>query len=154
MIQELLHINAGTGLTNLSQYYNKNEIFELAVDNARVSKDHGDEPTGAVLVKEGEVIASSRNRVRELNDPIAVAEMDCIRQAGRRSDHRKLTLYTTRYPDMLVAGTLVQFSVGRIAIGMPPTSSEPVTFLQENNIEVEFVDIPVPAGAGTVIVNE
>jgi hypothetical protein len=55
---------------------------------------------------------------------------------------------------MLVAGTLVQFSVGRIAIGMPPTSSEPVAFLQENNIEVEFVDIPVPAGAGTVIVNE
>jgi creatinine deaminase len=138
--QELLHKYANPGLTKLSQHPNQDKIFRIARENARLSQDYGDDPAGAVLVKEGEVIAHSRNRVRELNDPIAVAEMDCIRQAGRRNDHKSLSLFTTRYPDMLVAGTLVQFSVGRLVVGLSESSGDVIEFLGKNNVVVEFLE--------------
>jgi cytosine deaminase len=110
----------------------------MAVEEAERSRAEDGVPEGAMLVKEGEVIASSRNRSRQINDPIAVAEMECIREAGRRSDQRQLTLYTTRYPDMLVAGTILQFSIGSIVIGLPEISNDVTRLLREKGVPVLF----------------
>ncbi len=93
-------------------------FLDQAVREAAEAKSMGECPAGAVLVKDDDIIASSHSRCNALNDPIAVPEMDCIRRAGRRNDQPSLTLYSTRYPDMLVAGTIIHFSIGSLVIGL------------------------------------
>ncbi|WP_424946389.1 deaminase [Candidatus Spongiihabitans sp.] len=113
-------------------------FLEIAAAHARRSETEGGIPAGAVLVKNGEVIASSHDRRQQLNDPIAAAEMDCIRRAGRRSDQAELVLYSTRYPDMLIAGTMLQFAIGSLVIGLPVASNPAIALLQSKNIPVTF----------------
>ena len=118
------------------------DFLKEAADEARRSRAEGGIAEGAVLVKDGAVVARSRNRCRQIGDPVAVAEMDCIRQAGRRTDQRQLTLYTTRYPDMLVAGTVLQFSIGAVVIGLGEKSYDAVTLLGEKGVPVRFEPCP------------
>ena len=55
--------------------------MELAFDEARAAQARGEVPIGAVIVRDGEVLARAGNRTRECNDPTAHAEMLVIRQA-------------------------------------------------------------------------
>lgn len=96
---------------------------------------------GAVLAKGNELIAASGDRTLELNDPIATAEMECIRRAGRRSDQQEMTLYTTRHPDLLVAGTVLQFSIGSVVVGRKRIESAAVELLERKGVPVTFMDI-------------
>ncbi|MBX2884438.1 MAG: hypothetical protein KTR32_31080, partial [Granulosicoccus sp.] len=50
-----------------------------------------------------------------------------------------LTLYTTRYPDMLTAGTVLQFSIGAVVIGLPEKSTPAIQLLKEKSVPVSFV---------------
>ncbi len=111
----------------------------MAVNEAVQGPGTGGNRQGAVLAKAGKVIARSHNRSMQLNDPIAVAEMDCIRKAGRRNDQQELTLYTTRYPDMLVAGAIVQFSIGSVVIGLPEHRNPGLDYLSGKNVSVVFL---------------
>ena len=113
--------------------------MEMAAEQARQGAVAGGIAVGAVLVKNDEVISSSHDRSRQTNDPVAMAEMDCIRQAGRRNDQAQLTLYSTAYPNMLVAGTILQFSIGTLVIGLPETSNPAINLLINNNINVLFL---------------
>ena len=119
---------------------NHRKFLDIAWAEAKAGKSLGERGAGAVLVKEGEVITQSRDRRKELNDPIAVPEMDCIRRAGRRSDQPSLTLYTTRYPDMLCAGTVIQFSIGGLVIGLPETENPAINFLRQKQVPIQFVE--------------
>jgi tRNA(adenine34) deaminase len=126
-------------------------FLEIACREAEEGRSAGERPAGAVLVKDQNVVAQSHDRCKALNDPIATPEMDCIRRAGRRSDQRQLTLYCTRYPDMLVAGTILQFAIGRVVIGLPKMESEPLSLLSEKDVRLEFVphDGCVPLSGST-----
>ncbi|MGY8997398.1 MAG: nucleoside deaminase, partial [Alphaproteobacteria bacterium] len=55
--------------------------MEQALEEARAAADRGETPIGAVIMRDGVVIASAGNRMRELNDPTAHAEILAIRQA-------------------------------------------------------------------------
>ena len=105
-------------------------------------------PDGAALVKDGEIVASGYSRVRQDNDPVAVAEMECIRQAGRRNDQKSLTLFTRRCPDVLVAGTLLQFSIGAVVINRSPVSTYAIDLLRSRGVPVTFFESGNPAGEG------
>lgn len=113
-------------------------FLDVASAEAKQSMVDGGIGVGAVMVKDGTIIARSHDKTRQLDDPIAVAEVDCIRQAGRRSDQQELTLYSTRYPDMLCAGTILQFSVGSLVIGLEPTDTPEVAFLKSKKVPVVF----------------
>ncbi len=74
-------------------------------------------PVGAVIVFQGRVIARGRNRIRELKDPTAHAEILAIRAAGRRLKSERLretTLYTTLEPCALCAGGIVLARIPRV----------------------------------------
>ncbi len=114
-------------------------FLDIACEEAAEGKAAGERPAGAVLVKDQVIVARSHDRCRALNDPVATPEMDCIRRAGRRNDQRDLTLYCTRYPDMLAAGTIVQFSIGRVVVGLDEATSEPLSLLMQKQMPVEFV---------------
>ncbi|MFT5115113.1 MAG: creatinine deaminase [Parasphingorhabdus sp.] len=121
---------------------NHDTFLKLACTQAEISQQAGGIASGALLVKAGEIVAQSHNKTCQLNDPIAVAAVDCIRTAGRRSDQAELSLYTTDYPDMLCAGTMLQFSIGAIVIGLPETDTAAIRLLQQKGVPVTFNPYP------------
>ena len=76
--------------------------MKLALEEARRGVDAGDGgPFGAVIVKEGEVLATGHNEVVGAVDPTAHAEIVTIRRAARKLDAFHLTgchLYVTAEP--------------------------------------------------------
>ena len=115
-------------------------FLDLARQQANQSVDQGGKFRGAVLVKESQVIAQSGDQTRQHNNPIAVAEMECIRQAGRRNDHRDLTLYMVQYPDMLTAGTVIQFLIGTLVIGLAEAQTPEISLLRSRDVNLIFID--------------
>lgn len=130
------------------------DFLEIALQQARQSETEGGVAVGAVLVKNREVIASSHDRTRQLNDPIATAEMDCIRQAGRRNDQAELVLYTTRYPDRLVVGTMLQFAIGGLVIALPEISNHAISLLKTKNIPITFSPMQQSMALATQTANQ
>jgi len=114
------------------------KFLDAACAEAKVSIGKGGVGVGAVMVKNGTIVARSHDRTIQLNDPIAVAEVDCIRIAGRRNDQSELTLYSSRYPDMLCAGTVLQFSIGSMVIGLEELESSELTLLKGKGVPVVF----------------
>ena len=75
--------------------------MSVAFDEARAAAARGEVPVGAVIVKDGGIVACAGNRPRELRDPSAHAEMLAIRQACEALDDERLSgcdLYVTLEP--------------------------------------------------------
>lgn len=94
--------------------------MNLALAQAQVSALAGEVPVGAVLVKDGELIAQDHNRPIGQCDPTAHAEINVLRQASSQLANYRLpgtTLYVTLEPCPMCAGALVHARVDRIVIG-------------------------------------
>lgn len=77
---------------------------------------------GAVLVQEGAMIAEGWNRPIATHDPTAHAEIQCLRQAGRRLANYRLpgtTLYVTLEPCPMCAGAIVHARIARVVFAAP-----------------------------------
>ena len=88
-----------------------------ALAEARDAESHGDVPIGAVVVKDGRVIARARNRREVDADPTAHAEILALRDAAREVGVWRLdgcTLYVTLEPCFMCAGACVNARVDRI----------------------------------------
>ncbi len=95
--------------------------MRLALAEARRAARADEVPVGAVIVRDGKVIARGRNRIRELKDPTAHAEVLAIRSAARRIQQERLidtTLYCTMEPCALCAGAIVLARVKRVVFGV------------------------------------
>lgn len=80
----------------------------------------GDIPVGAVVVREGRIIARAHNRRERDRDPSAHAEMLALRQAARHLGGWRLPgccLYVTLEPCTMCAGAAVQARLGRLVYG-------------------------------------
>jgi len=79
-----------------------NEKFmRLAIDQAKAAQNEGDYAIGAVVVRDGEVLAASGNRIKLERDPTQHAEIAAIRLACASLQNRHLEgaiLYTTAEP--------------------------------------------------------
>ena len=65
--------------------------MEIALKEARLAKDRDEVPVGAVIVdKNNNILASNGNRIIELSDPTAHAEILCIREASRKIKSERL----------------------------------------------------------------
>lgn len=94
--------------------------MRVALDLAREAEAAGEVPVGAVLVKDGAVIASGWNQPISAHDPTAHAEVMVLRAAGRIAGNYRLTgttLYVTLEPCAMCAGALVHARVGRLVYG-------------------------------------
>lgn len=96
------------------------ELMELAVKEARQASQAGEVPVGAVLVRDGEVLARDHNRPISLNDPTAHAEILVLRAGAARIGNYRLSgceLYVTIEPCLMCAGAIVQSRVSRLIFG-------------------------------------
>ncbi len=94
------------------------EFMRLALKEAGLAFSEGEVPVGAVLVREGRVVAKAHNRREGLKDPTAHAEVLAMR-AGV-SDGWRLggsTLYVTKEPCVMCAGAMVIARLGRLVYG-------------------------------------
>jgi len=93
-----------------------------ALDEARGAIVHADVPIGAVIVREGEVVARAHNR-REIDaDPTAHAELIALRAAARELGRWRLmdcALYVTVEPCAMCAGAAVLARIGLVVFGAP-----------------------------------
>ena len=97
-----------------------NYYMGLALEEARAAYAIGEIPIGAVLVIDGEVIASAHNRRETWHDATAHAELIVIQQACRKLDRWRLTgatLYVTIEPCPMCAGALVNSRIDRLVYG-------------------------------------
>jgi tRNA(Arg) A34 adenosine deaminase TadA len=67
------------------------DFMGQALEEARAAGARGEVPIGALVVKDGEVLAAAGNRTRELNDPSAHAELLVIRAAAAKLKSERLT---------------------------------------------------------------
>jgi tRNA(adenine34) deaminase len=96
------------------------ELMELALQQARLTGQAGDVPVGAVIAREGKLIASAFNRRIIDADPTAHAEMLAIRAAaGALGDWRLegCTLAATLEPCCMCAGAIVLARIARLVYG-------------------------------------
>jgi tRNA(adenine34) deaminase len=92
----------------------------LALEEARQAATRGEVPVGAVLVREGAVIARTGNRMRELGDPTAHAEMLAIRTAASQGGSERLVgadLHVTLEPCAMCAAAISFARIRRLYYG-------------------------------------
>ena len=96
------------------------EFMELALEEARLAAEADEVPIGAVLVREGAVIARGGNRTIRDCDPTAHAEICVLREAARALGNYRLagtTLYVSIEPCAMCAGAIIQARVDRVVYG-------------------------------------
>ena len=94
--------------------------MEIALAEARAAGARGEVPVGAVLVKDGTVIAQSGNCTRAENDVTAHAEVAVIREGARKLGQERLTgadLYVTLEPCTLCAAAISFARIRRLYYG-------------------------------------
>lgn len=92
----------------------------LAIDEARSAAARGEVPIGAVLVVDGQVVASRGNERERRHDPTAHAEMLVLRDAAAIAGGWRLrdaTLYVTLEPCAMCAGAIVLARIKRLVYG-------------------------------------
>ena len=92
----------------------------LALEQARKAEEHGEVPVGAVLVKDGLLVAKAHNQPISTNDPTAHAEIQLLRIAGKKLANYRLTntsLYVTLEPCAMCFGAMVHARIERIVYG-------------------------------------
>jgi tRNA(adenine34) deaminase len=98
----------------------KQDFMALALQEARHAGERGEVPVGAVIVRDGLVIASAGNQTRELYDPTAHAEMLVIRQASSILNNERLgeaDLYVTLEPCAMCAAAISFARIRRLYYG-------------------------------------
>ena len=94
--------------------------MQLALDEARAAAAAGEVPVGAVVVRDGAVVARASNRTMRDQDATAHAESLAIREASRVAGSWRLdghTVYVTLEPCAMCAGALVLARVDRVVFG-------------------------------------
>ena len=93
------------------------EAMEAALAEARKAGEAGEVPIGAVMVREGGIVARGQNRVLREFDPTAHAEIVALREAAAALGNYRLngcTLYVTLEPCAMCAGAMIHARLDRL----------------------------------------
>jgi tRNA(Arg) A34 adenosine deaminase TadA len=96
------------------------DLMRMAIEKTREGIASGQSPFGAILVKDGAVVASTHNTVWRDNDPTAHAEVNCLRRAATVLGTIALhgcTLYSTCEPCPMCLAAIHWAKVDRVVFG-------------------------------------
>jgi tRNA(adenine34) deaminase len=102
------------------------ELMLLAIAEARMALAHDDVPVGAVVVREGHVVASRHNERELSGDPTAHAEILALRDAAARLGSWRLdgcSMVVTLEPCLMCGGALVNARIDRLVYGASDLSA-------------------------------
>ena len=117
------------------------DIFlQSAINEAKKSFEKGGIPIGAVLALNNELISSGHNKRVQNSDPMAHAEIDCLRNAGRVKNYKDTILYSTLMPCYLCAGAVVQFGIKKVVVGEARTFAGAEQFMKDHGVEIIDLD--------------
>ena len=92
----------------------------LALEQANKAEEDGEVPVGAILVKDGLLIAKAHNQPISTNDVTAHAEIQLLRAAGKKLKNYRLTgtsLYVTLEPCAMCLGAIMHARVEHVVFG-------------------------------------
>ncbi|MBS7806961.1 tRNA adenosine(34) deaminase TadA [Variovorax sp. PCZ-1] len=98
------------------------QFLQLALSEAQHAGNSGEVPVGAVVVKDGRVIATGRNSPIGSHDPTAHAEINALRAAARELGNYRLDgcdLYVTLEPCAMCAGAILHSRIRRLVYAAP-----------------------------------
>ena len=113
-------IGEGPGTPEGAATSGDEEMMRLALAEAEAAAEHGDVPIGAVVARDGEVLAAAGNERELRRDPTAHAEILALRGAASALGGWRLpgcTLYVTLEPCAMCAGAIVLARVPRVVYG-------------------------------------
>ena len=94
--------------------------MRLAIEQAQLAEEHGDVPIGAVIVRDGEVVAAAANERELVSDATAHAELLAIQRASRLLGGWRLadtTILSTLEPCAMCAGAIVWSRIPHVVYG-------------------------------------
>ena len=98
-----------------------NQFMEIALKEARFAGDRDEVPVGAVIVdKNNNILASNGNRIIELSDPTAHAEILCIREASKKVKNERLTdctIFSSLEPCIMCATAISYARIKKLFFG-------------------------------------
>ena len=112
--------NPGPGSGSAMDEVRHEQLMKEALRVARRAAARGEVPVGALLARDGKVLARSGNATLGRTDPTAHAEVMVIRRAARLLGHHRLeglTLYVTLEPCLMCLGAMVQARIARCVYG-------------------------------------
>ncbi|RDY22530.1 nucleoside deaminase [Romboutsia maritimum] len=127
----------------------KSFYMKEAIKEAYKAYEKGETPIGAVIVKEGKIIARAHNLTETLNDCTAHAEILAIRQASELLGGWRLVdcdLYVTMEPCIMCSGAIVNSRIKKLIIGTRHIKNSyiekqhefKIDYFKFNNIDVTF----------------
>ncbi|MCC8088125.1 MAG: nucleoside deaminase [Rikenellaceae bacterium] len=109
----------------------KTDFMELAIKLSEESVNNGGGPFGAVIVKDGKIIASANNTVTLDYDPTAHAEVSAIRKAGQvlgTFDLSGCEIYTSCEPCPMCLGAIYWAKIGKMYYANTKTDAKNIGF--------------------------
>lgn len=115
----------------------KDEVFmKKAIELSALAVEHGNEPFGAVLVKDGEIVYTNENQIYSATDPTFHAEAGLIRNLCKEkhiTDLSDYTLYSSCEPCFMCSGAMVWVKLGRLVYAA--SNNDLSDILQEDGCE-------------------
>jgi len=111
--------------------------MQIAIQEAIKAEKEGEVPVGAILVKDGLLIAKAHNQPITTNDATAHAEIQLVRSAGKELQNYRLngsTLFVTLEPCVMCFGAMVHARVKRIVYGAHDQKTGVCSSFQKENV--------------------
>jgi creatinine deaminase len=116
------------------------KLMTAALAQAQASLAAGGVPVGAVLATGPDIVAEGHNERVQRGDPVAHGEIACLRNAGRQSSYRGMTMYTTLSPCPMCTGAILLFQIPRVVVGEAETFAGDLDFLIRQGVSVTLLD--------------
>jgi len=122
----------------------KKEFMHEAISQSVLSVKNGGGPFGAVIVKDGKIIAKAANSVTQTNDPTAHAEVNAIRIASAKLDSFDLSgceIYTSCEPCPMCLGAIYWARLDKIYYGNSKQDAKNIGF--DDSFIYAELDLPL-----------
>ncbi len=119
------------------------KFMQEAIKEAKKGLAEQGIPIGAVLVKDGLIIARGHNRRMQKGSAILHAEMDCLENAGRlkSADYKKCIIYSTLSPCDMCMGAILLYKIPKVVIGENKTFKGPENYARKKGIKIINLDL-------------
>lgn len=121
-------------------------FMKKAIELSKDAVAHGNEPFGALLVKDGEIVFTNENQIFTQHDPTYHAEAGLIRNFCAETgitDLREYTLYSSCEPCFMCSGAMAWAKPGRLVYGASNIDLEKFSIKRARNALKSYLKIPL-----------